>query len=590
MKNKLPIELTSFLDYSDRIVQSGRPMLNNAIKQYGERISSGIRFYSANLSNPEFQISAKATLTAELHGKFDEMHELLLKHEGGYTEEVIYSFAENIGIDIQEFKEDYESEVITKRLEEDISLAKQVGVSIVPAIMINGFLYTGAWDEDALLEAIEKANTKPVKQAMQSFVKWGASAAIVLLIAAICALIFVNVGFIEEYEFLRHFKLGFVTGDSNFLLPLEAWINDGLMAIFFLLIGLEIKREIISGELSSIKNAAMPVIGAIGGMLIPALLYILINFNSEGSHGWGVPMATDIAFTLGLMSLLGSKVPGALKVFISALAVSDDLGAIIVIALFYGHGFHIGAFIASLVIIGIMGLFNYKKVYSITIYLVLGIMLWFFIYQSGLHATLAGVITAILIPTRRKGNIVGIATQATVFFKHEILRIKDADNSQESIRHSSLQVIQKAIDRLIGPGEKIEYSLEKTVNYTILPLFAFFNTGILVAGTYFNVFTSINLGIIVGLCIGKPLGIVGFCWLATKFKIASLSKEISWHQLIGAAFLAGVGFTMSIVVAASAFEGEILDGAKLSILIASALSAIFGLFILKRAVNFSAIK
>jgi NhaA family Na+:H+ antiporter len=229
-----------------------------------------------------------------------------------------------------------------------------------------------------------------------------------------------------------------------------------------------------------------------------------------------------------------------------------------------------------------MALLNYKKVYSKTVYIILGVILWYFIHESGLHATLAGVITAILIPSRPKGNLIGIASQTNVIFEHEITRIKDADNSQESIRHGALQIINKSIDRLIGPGEQMEFSMEKPVNYFILPLFAFFNTGIVVAGAYFNVFTSINLGIIIGLCIGKPLGIVGFCWIADKLKIASLSSEINWIQLIGAACLAGVGFTMSIVVAASAYEGEILDGAKLSILIASALSAVMGLFILKR--------
>jgi NhaA family Na+:H+ antiporter len=320
-------------------------------------------------------------------------------------------------------------------------------------------------------------------------------------------------------------------------------------------------------------------------MIIPALLYMFINYNGEGTHGWGVPMATDIAFTLGLMALLGSKVPWALKAFITALAVFDDLGAILVIALFYGHGFHINAFIVALIIIGIMGFLNYSKVYSKTIYIVLGIILWFFIYQSGLHATLAGVITAILIPSRRKGNLVGIAAQANVIFNQEIVNIKNSDNDQESIRHSSLESIYKALDRLTGPREKLEHSLEGVVNYTILPLFAFFNTGILLVGAHFNLLTPINFGIVIGLCIGKPLGIVGFCWLASKFNLATLSNEISWPQLIGVACLAGVGFTMSIVVASAAFESEVLNGAKLSILIASALSAVLGILILKRAVN-----
>ncbi len=585
MKKKNSVELSSFIDYSNKKFKAGRPIMRFVMDHFEGEVVPKFHFFSKTPNNTEFQISAKAALSAELQGHFFEMNLLLIEFQGIYTEELMLNRAEFLKLDLEKFKKDFHSDYIVKRLEDDINLAKSRGVALAPSIAINDYLYEGAWDEHALIEAIENANTKPVTNAMQSFVHWGASAAVMLLLAAIAALVFANIGFIEQYEFLRHFKLGFLAGSNSFILPIEVWINDGLMAIFFLLIGLEIKREVISGELSDIKKASMPVIGAIGGMLIPALLYFFINKEGSGSHGWGVPMATDIAFTLGLMALLGKKVPNALLVFISALAVSDDLGAIVVIALFYGHGFHIGAFVAALVIIGIMGVLSYQKVYSKTIYVVLGLVLWFFIFQSGLHATLAGVITAILIPARRRGNIVGIATQSSIIFEDEIQRIKDSDNSQESIRHGALKVIRKAFNRLIGPGEQIEYSLEATVNYSILPLFAFFNTGILVVGTYFNVFTPINLGIIVGLCIGKPLGIVGFCWLADKFKIASLSSGISWPQLFGAACLAGVGFTMSIVVAGAAFEGEMLDGAKLSILIASGLSAVFGLFILKRAVS-----
>ncbi|MDE0772239.1 MAG: Na+/H+ antiporter NhaA [Salibacteraceae bacterium] len=585
MKKKNSVELSSFIDYSNKKFKAGRPIMRFVMDHFEGEVVPKFHFFSKTPNNTEFQISAKAALSAELQGHFFEMNLLLIEFQGIYTEELMLNRAEFLKLDLEKFKKDFHSDYIVKRLEDDINLAKSRGVALAPSIAINDYLYEGAWDEHALIEAIENANTKPVTNAMQSFLHWGASAAVMLLLAAIAALVFANIGFIEQYEFLRHFKLGFLAGSNSFILPIEVWINDGLMAIFFLLIGLEIKREVISGELSDIKKASMPVIGAIGGMLIPALLYFFINKEGSGSHGWGVPMATDIAFTLGLMALLGKKVPNALLVFISALAVSDDLGAIVVIALFYGHGFHIGAFVAALVIIGIMGVLSYQKVYSKTIYVVLGLVLWFFIFQSGLHATLAGVITAILIPARRRGNIVGIATQSSIIFEDEIQRIKDSDNSQESIRHGALKVIRKAFNRLIGPGEQIEYSLEATVNYSILPLFAFFNTGILVVGTYFNVFTPINLGIIVGLCIGKPLGIVGFCWLADKFKIASLSSGISWPQLFGAACLAGVGFTMSIVVAGAAFEGEMLDGAKLSILIASGLSAVFGLFILKRAVS-----
>ncbi|MEC5165653.1 NhaA family Na+:H+ antiporter [Flavobacterium sp. PL11] len=587
MHKDIQIELLIFVDYTKKIGRNGRHILDNVVKHYGDTINMKFQYFSNTVNNAEFQVTTRAVLTAKSFGKLNEMDLLLLDHEGDYTLDIIHNMAESLGIDIQKFKQKYDSLEITKELKNNINLAEKNQVKLVPAVTVNGVLYNGAWDEHALIEYIERIKNRPVAQAMENFVNWGVSAALVLLVAAIVALIFANIGFSEEYEFLRDFKFGFSAGEYNFLLPIETWINDGLMAIFFLLIGLEIKREIIFGELSSRKKATMPVIGALGGMIIPALLYLLINYNDENAHGWGVPMATDIAFTLGFMSMLGSKVPMALKTFISALAISDDLGAIIVIALFYGDGFHINAFVAALVIVGIMGILNYYKVYSNSIYIVLGVFLWFFIYQSGLHATLAGVITAISIPSRRKGNLIGIAAQASVIFKQEIVNIKDADNSQESIRHSSLQSINKAINRLTGPGEDLEHSLEKGVNYLILPLFAFFNTGIVLLGVQFNVITPVNLGIILGLCIGKPLGIVGFCWLASKFNLATLSNEISWPQLIGAACLAGVGFTMSIVVASAAFDGAVLNGAKLSIIIASALSAIVGLFILNRAINVS---
>ena len=349
MAGKVQKELTSFIDYYSRIVKSGYSAYKKEIKHLSGDVLVKIRFFSTTPNNESFQISARAALTAELHGKFDEMHELLINHEGIYTKELVIQLAKELELDTIQFEKDLDSEVIKNRLKEDIFLAQQAGATKVPDIAINGHLYKGVWDGEALKERLDNIYIKPVEQAMQSFVNWGASAAIVLLVAALAALLFANEGLIEEYEFLRHFILGFNASDSFFQLPLTVWINDGLMAVFFLLIGLEIKREIVSGELSDVRKATMPVIGAIGGMLLPAILYVVINWNGEGSHGWGVPTATDIAFTLGLMALLGSKVPNALKVFISALAVSDDLGAIIVIALFYGHGFHLWAFMLLLI-------------------------------------------------------------------------------------------------------------------------------------------------------------------------------------------------------------------------------------------------
>ncbi|MGB6035240.1 MAG: Na+/H+ antiporter NhaA, partial [Cryomorphaceae bacterium] len=389
MSSTSKVEITTFIDYTRKTALVELPILENVLKQFGDRIELQTRFFSNSPEDKGFRNSAKAALAAELQGSLEEMDELLIKHNGSFSRETVFDMAESIGLEMEQFRNDFESDAVSDRIKYDFNLAKDVGVLLAPSLTINGYLYTGAWDDYALIEAINGAKTKPVHHALITFIDWGASAAIALLVASIAALVFVNLGFLEEYEFLRHFKLGLNAGDADFTLPLEVWINDGLMAVFFLLIGLEIKREIISGELSDMKKAAMPIVGALGGMVIPALLYLAFNWNGENANGWGVPMATDIAFTLGLMALLGNKVPGALKIFISALAVADDLGAIVVIAIFYGHGFHMDPFIVSLAIIAIMALLNFFKVYKKTIYILLGILLWYFVYQSGLHATLA---------------------------------------------------------------------------------------------------------------------------------------------------------------------------------------------------------
>jgi len=277
MKNSSKVELTTFIDYTKRTALISLPILENVMEHFGDRVEMQTRFFSTSPENTGFINSAKAALAAELQGRVGDLHELLIEHNGSFAKETVFEMAESIGLEMEQFQNDFDSESVSKRLEADISLAKEVGAILAPSLTINGYLYKGAWDDYALIEAINGAKAKPVKQAVITFIDWGASAAIALLVAAVAALVFVNLGFLEEYEFLRHFKLGLNAGDADFILPLEVWINDGLMAVFFLLIGLEIKREIISGELSDMKKAAMPIVGALGGMVVPILLYLAFN-------------------------------------------------------------------------------------------------------------------------------------------------------------------------------------------------------------------------------------------------------------------------------------------------------------------------
>jgi len=577
------VNIDVYVDPASRISRRTREIIDRTVERLDG--DSTVEYHICPREGEGAQRAARAMVAAEKQGKFGEMQDLLYNYNGEYTDLALFTMARELNMDIDAFERDYESEQTLERLESDRESAEAAGLVVTPGLSIDGHAYTGAWDENAVLEAVKKRGSMPVKVAMEGFFAWGASAALVLLLATVGALLFANLGYHEIYEQLRSTQLGVLFGEGEFVHGLEMWVNDFLMAIFFLLIGLEIKREIISGELSDPKSAAMPVVGALGGMLLPALSYGALNLGTDTINGWGVPMATDIAFTLGLMALLGNKVPLSLKVFISALAVTDDLGAILVIALFYGHGFHLNAFIAALIIIGVMAILNYRKVYSRTPYMFLGLVLWFFVYESGIHATVAGVLTAALIPFRRDADVVSIADQARTIFQQEINRIRRDDIPQQSIRGSSLNMLQTAIARLKDPGYYLEHSLERGTNYFILPLFAFFNTGILLGGTELNLGAPANLGIILGLFVGKPLGIVGLCWIASRLGIAKLNTTISWSMLLGAGLLAGVGFTMSIVVASSAFHGATLDAAKLSILIASSAAAILGLFILSRAVN-----
>lgn len=579
MQGKKKTTLVGYRDLKRSISGESSQSLREEVKKFDETIDFSYK-YCPDPNDPLAMNVARAIVSAENQGLSEELYQKLMTNEEDKTEKFIFSVAEEVGLNLSQFKNDFESEGTSERIQEDIQASRNSGLKVFPGLTINGAPYVGAWDNEALFEEIKRSGNKQFKLAIESFLNWGASAAAVLIIATVLALLMVNVGFDEVYEHWKHTKLGVLFSEQDLILPVEMWINDFLMAIFFLMIGLEIKREVVDGELSDVKRAAMPVIGAIGGMLIPALLFAVVNIGAETANGWGIPMATDIAFTLGLMALLGPRIPLSLKIFISALAVADDLGAIVVIALFYGHGFHVMPFIGALVLIGIMFYLNKRRVYNITSYLALGLVLWLFIFESGLHATLAGVITAILIPSRGKADLALIAQQANIIFEREVKNVQDESTSQTSIGHGSLEVLKKAISRLREPSEELQHSLEKVVNYSILPLFAFFNTGILLAGIDLDMQEPGNLGILLGLVVGKPLGIVGACWIASKSKVAQLSSEINWPQLFGASCLAGVGFTMSIVVASSAFSGALLTASKVSILIASTISAVLGLSVL----------
>lgn len=417
---------------------------------------------------------------------------------------------------------------------------------------------------------------------LNKFIKLEAFSGILLMMTTLVALFMAN-SFMSEAYF-SFFRQKFTVAFEGFELskPLILWINDGLMAVFFFLVGLEIKRETQTGELSTVKTAALPAMAAIGGMVVPAFFYEIFNYGSVGWPGWGIPMATDIAFALGVMTLLGKRVPVSLKLFLTALAIVDDIGAVVVIALFYTSKISIGFLIFAGVVFGILLLMNTLKVYRVSIYLVLGFILWVALLKSGVHATLAGVLLAIAIPGRSKRSVDECVSSNEAVLNHLKKSGDDEvmlDPRRDKKLISAIYTIEDNCTHAVSPLLRIEHSLHSWVAYFIIPLFAFANAGIVFESTLMNDITNpIAVGIFAGLVFGKPLGIALLTLLATRLKIASLPAGVKWKQIIGVGFLGGIGFTMSIFIDNLAFPTDPYNIAiaKLGILLSSLIAGIIG--------------
>jgi NhaA family Na+:H+ antiporter len=420
---------------------------------------------------------------------------------------------------------------------------------------------------------------------IRSFLSRESFSGILLLIMAILAMIVANSEYSNLYFELLHTHIGIAIGDMSLTMSLLHWINDGLMAIFFLLIGVEIKREIIFGELSSIKKASFPIVGAIGGMVLPALLYILCNPTSPNIYGFGIPMATDIAFALGILMLLGDRVPISLKIFLTSLAVVDDLGAIIVIAIFYTDTLNLSALLYSAITIALLFLSNRFGIKKLFVYMLLGTILWSFIHSSGIHSTITGIILAIFIPIRPKIN-------SSNFLDIMHTKISSFDNMEDNKKNMLLTRAQQDILESIyqtyrdvqNPLLRLEHFLHPIKAYLIMPIFAFANAGVTISDD-FTLFNSVGIGIALGLVIGKPIGIFASVYTLSRLNIIQKPIQLEWSQILGASLLGGVGFTMSILVANLAFDGLMLEGAKISILLSSTIVAIVGMIYILKTVS-----
>lgn len=415
------------------------------------------------------------------------------------------------------------------------------------------------------------------------FINEEAYGGVLLIIATIIALIWANSSFYDSYHHVWHeFKVGFVWGKIDMVASLHHWINDGLMALFFFVVGLEIKREIMGGELSTLKKASMPIAAAIGGMVVPALFYVFVTLNyPDYINGWGIPMATDIAFALGLLAMLGSRVPLNLKIFLTALAIADDLGAVSVIAIFYTESIDYNELLYAGICLVILIAANLSGIRRTIFYAIIGFAgVWIAFVYSGVHATIAGVLIALTIPARTKISEESYIDKLTKYLNK--FRQEESDQKSTLLTKKQVHLISEIEDlneKAHTPLQKLEHTLHPVTAYFILPIFALSNAGVHIEGSILPMLLHpISLGIIAGLVLGKWLGITFFSMLIVKLKLATLPEGVNWNQIRGVAFLAGIGFTMSMFISDLAFkDDEFKQIAKVGIMTASLISAVIGM-------------
>lgn len=430
-----------------------------------------------------------------------------------------------------------------------------------------------------------RSTTRPIDRVLtpfEEFLKIEASGGILLLLATVVALVWVNSPWSDSYKDLWQTKI--TIGPSGFDLSKAAilWVNDGLMAIFFFVVGLEIKREILVGQLSSPRAAAVPVFAAVGGMAVPALIYAMFTVGTPSIDGWGIPMATDIAFALGILALIGSRAPISLKIFLTALAIVDDLGAVLVIALFFTDQISVTSLIVAVVFVVLLFGANFAGIRNPLVFFILSFCLWVAFLKSGVHPTLAGVIAAMAIPSKKLIDDQQFLTRLQDLSTQFRTVARDQKERVEHHRQRVFGELESATAHAVSPMSRLEHLLHPWVAFMIMPVFALANAGLEIdTSTIQSLDDRISLGVIFGLAIGKPIGVVLFTWLAIRLGVGTLPVGLNWRVITGGGFLAGIGFTMSLFISRLALDNDgDVDVAKAGILVASVVSALIGSILL----------
>jgi NhaA family Na+:H+ antiporter len=581
------VTVVAYADLLCPYCQRLRRVLLRVREALGARLVYVFRHFPNERAHPGAERLARAAEAAARQGRFWDMHDWVYDSTTPVTTDRVQAFARSLGLDMERFVADLDSEETKQRVEEDLAEGRRNGVTGTPTLFVDGIRYDGAWDFYSMLEAVERPVAARLHRSARVFASLPASGGLVLLLFAVMALLFANSPLRASYDALMQAR--FSLGPGGLVLTLAEWCSEGLLTLFFLLVGLEIRREMTAGALADVRAASLPIIAAVGGVLTPAAIYLLLN-RGPTSHGWSIPTATDIAFTLGILAVLGDRSPPGLRVFVAALAIVDDVLSVATLAIFFPRNFSLAWLGASLVATAVLLTFNRWRVYAIWPYALVSILLWITLHTAGVHAALTGILLALCLPTRPEPAAAPLLAQAAT----ALATLEQAENEAKQAGLEDLRLAQEPVwdwasrnlsaasARLLSPADRIELAVAPWSTYVVLPLFAFSATGIhLTTDLSEPGAVRVLLGVVLGLVIGKPLGVCIASWLAIRLRVAIAPDGVSMRQFMGAALLCGVGDTVALLMADRAFPFRgAADVAKMGVLVGSVIAAAMGTLVL----------
>jgi NhaA family Na+:H+ antiporter len=576
------VTLVEYGSYACQYCHAAHLVVRNLRERFGDRM----RYVYRHLPLADRELATHAAELAEYSfatgGDFWTAHDALMERSHRFDDRDLDQVAAALLVPVGDARDPEIGRGVGARVRDDAKSGIRSGARATPTFFINDKRYDGAWDEASLADAISGSVGHRLRAATTDFARWAPSTGVLLLLMTVIAIVVTNTAAGPAFESFWATPAGFAFGDGSFTLSLVDWVNHGLLSVFFLVVGLEMKREFTVGQLATRREAALPIAAALGGMTVPALIYVALISSGPLADGWGLTIATDTAFAVALIVVLGDRVPVELRVFLTAAVIVDDLVAIAVIALFYSDAIVMANLVGAAIVTAMLVALNRWNIYRALPYAALGIILWALLHAAGIHATLAGVILAVVTPTRPPPDLRALMAQAESVIDGEILRA-GGQQPREVTSHATLEALDTIHDRIESPASKLLRTMEPWSSYLVLPVFALANAGVAWSSRTLTGRGSLVVAIVLGLVVGKPVGILGGAWIASRFGIAIKPASYSWRQLLGAGALGGIGFTMSLFIAAHAFGDEAdFNAAKIAIFLASLIASILGVLILWR--------